>query len=64
VRKDGFHLRAWRATHKRLELPELSEDFDELFGVIARDGDFSILPWPATERKGLEARFHNLDWLS
>jgi predicted kinase len=37
------------ATHKRLEVPELSEGFDELFVVIARDGDFSVLPWPANE---------------
>jgi len=34
------------ATHKRLEIPALSEGFDELFVVTTQDGDFHVQPWP------------------
>jgi predicted kinase len=34
------------ATHKRLEIPALSEGFDELFVVTTQDGDFRVQPWP------------------
>jgi predicted kinase len=35
------------ATHKRLEVPTLSEGFDELSVVVAQDGEFAIQDWPS-----------------
>jgi len=65
VRKAGFRRRAWRPHTNALRYRSCPEVFDELFAVIAPDGDFSVLPWPADEvRRRLEARFHKLDWLS
>ena len=37
--------RGVRATHKKLEMPDLDEGFDQLFFVKIESGNFHVSPW-------------------
>lgn len=40
------------ATHRKLELPEYGEGFDELFYVRMEDGSFTVDEWKEIEEQG------------